>query len=471
MDLSAPAPAVPASPMQKLSNQYIVTLKASADIDAAAFDMPNILHAGQVTHVYKNAMHGFAISLPDNLVDLLKKDPRIESVTPDYQVSIQRTVAMPAMPAMPVQNNAWWDAFFKRPSSSSSSRPASSSSSSVSSAPASSSSSASSQPASSSSVASSAPASTQTVPAGIARIHAAAKDNKGTDVEVAVIDTGIDTSHPDLQGAVLGGVDCVDSTGSYQDANGHGTHVSGTIAARDNGFGVVGVAPEAKLWAVRVLDSQGSGTWSSIICGVDFVTKNASHIKVASMSLGGAGTAGSSCDSSTLRKAICNAVNAGVTFVVAAGNDGKDLQNSVPAAYPEVIAVSALDDTNGSACGGGSSNNYGADDAFASFSNYASASADKARLIAAPGVSIQSTLKGGGYGLMSGTSMATPHVSGAAALYIKAHPGASPQDVKNGLLNAAEPANVNFNTECVSGKVSHASTSSHPEAVLRADAF
>ncbi len=295
--------------------------------------------------------------------------------------------------------------------------------------------------------------------------------NKGTGVEVAVIDTGIDTSHPDLQGAVLGGTNCVQGASSYQDGNGHGTHVAGTIAARDNAFGVVGVAPEAKLWAVRVLDNNGSGTWSSIICGIDFVTQNASHIKVASMSLGGAGTAGTSCDSSTLRRAICNAVNAGVTFVVAAGNDGKDLQNSVPAAYPEVIVVSALDDTNGAACGGGASNSYGSDDGYASFSNYATTSADKARIIAAPGVSILSTWKGGGYNTISGTSMATPHVSGAAALYVQAHPGATPQNVKNGLLSAAEPANVNFNGECASGKVSHASTSSHPEAALRTESF
>ena len=311
---------------------------------------------------------------------------------------------------------------------------------------------------------------TQTIPTGINRANAENKTNNGAGIEVAVLDTGIDTTHPDLAANILGGKNCSTGT-SFEDGNGHGTHVAGTIAALDNDVGVVGVAPEAKLWAVRVLDNNGSGSWSSVICGIDWVTANASHIKVASMSLGGGGSAGTSCDSSPLRKAICNSVNAGVTYIVAAGNDGTNLSRSVPAAFPEVIVVSALADSNGLPCGGGTKTSYGNDDTFASFSNYAMSTADTTRLIGAPGVNIKSTWKGGLYNTISGTSMATPHVSGAAALYIKNNPSATPAQVKTALLASAEKYNVNMNNECTGTKKSHTGDMRHKEAVLRAETF
>jgi subtilisin family serine protease len=222
---------------------------------------------------------------------------------------------------------------------------------------------------------------------------------------------------------------------------------------------------------VKVLDKNGSGTWSSVICGIDWVKSQASHIKLINMSLGGGGTAGTSCASDPLRQSICNVVNAGVTVVVAAGNDGGDLKNSVPAAYPEVIPVSALADSNGAACGGGAATSYGADDTFASFSNYATLAADKVRLIGAPGVNIYSTWKGNAYNTISGTSMASPHVAGAAALWIKTHPGATPAQVKLALLAAAEPASANFKTECAAPKQSHTASALHNEPVLRAESF
>lgn len=138
----------------------------------------------------------------------------------------------------------------------------------------------------------------QVIPTGILRINGdfsstLSGNGQGTvDVDVAVIDTGI-YNHPDLN--VIGGTNC--STGnSYKDGNGHGTHVTGTIGALDNDFGVVGVAPGARLWAVRVLNNAGSGTWSSVICGIDFVTAHADTIKVANMSLGGSGSEGSCND-------------------------------------------------------------------------------------------------------------------------------------------------------------------------------
>jgi subtilisin family serine protease len=219
--------------------------------------------------------------------------------------------------------------------------------------------------------------------------------------------------------------------------------VAGTIAAINNTVGVVGVAPEAKLWAVRVLDNVGSGSWSSVICGIDFVTSkapaNGGPITVANMSLGGAGSDDGNCgntNNDALHKAICRSVAAGVTYVVAAGNSAADAAGFVPAAYDEVITVSALSDSDGKSGGTGgapSCRTGEQDDYFASFSNFG-ADVD----IAAPGVCILSTWKGGGYNTISGTSMASPHVAGAAALYIATHSGATPAQVKDALIAAQE---------------------------------
>ena len=265
---------------------------------------------------------------------------------------------------------------------------------------------------------------TQTLPTGVNRIQGDASSTisgNGSGMvgtAVAVIDTGIDTSHPDLN--VVGGKNC--STGqSYRDGNGHGTHVAGTIAANDDGSGVVGMAPGAPLYAVRVLNNSGSGSWSSVICGVNWVTANAASngIRVANMSLGGSGSDGS-CASSTLHQAICNSVAAGVTYVVAAGNSNANFSSFVPAAYDQVLTVTAIADFNG-APGGGSAATCRADvdDTAADFSNFTtSGSADANHTIAAPGVCILSTWKGGGYNTISGTSMASPHVAGTAALCI-----------------------------------------------------
>ena len=279
----------------------------------------------------------------------------------------------------------------------------------------------------------------QTLPTGINRIDAdqspTAKIN-GTDervnVDVAVIDTGVDLDHPDLNVNTAGAKNC--STGrSADDGNGHGTHVAGTIGALDNGSGVVGVAPGARIWPVRVLNNQGSGSFSAIICGIDYVTAHASEIEVANMSLGGSGS-DSACGSNkdAMHEAICRSVSAGVTYVVAAGNSAANSSTFVPATYEEVITVSALADFNGMPGGGAASTcRADVDDTFADFSNYG-ADVD----IMAPGVCILSTWKGGGYNTISGTSMASPHVAGAAALYKSTHPSASPAAVKSALRSA-----------------------------------
>jgi subtilisin len=274
----------------------------------------------------------------------------------------------------------------------------------------------------------------QTTPTGINRIDGelsstVAGDGTGAvNVDVAVIDTGI-ARHPDLN--LVGGVNC--STGrSIDDGNGHGTHVAGTIGARDDTVGVVGVAPGARLHAVRVLNNRGSGSFSSIICGIDWVTRNADVIEVANMSLGGGGAESVCGGSDAMHNAICASVDAGVTYVVAAGNEAADAKNSVPASYDEVITVSALADFNGQPGGGAAATcRADVDDTFASFSNFG-ADVD----VIAPGVCINSTWKGGGYNTISGTSMASPHVAGAAARYKVAHPGALPAQVQAALVAA-----------------------------------
>lgn len=275
----------------------------------------------------------------------------------------------------------------------------------------------------------------QTTPVGVARIggtqsSAVAGDGRGAvDVDVAIIDTGIDTKHRDLN--VVGGVNCVPGGLSYNDLNGHGTHVAGTVGAKDNNVGVVGVAPGARLWAVRVLTSGGWGSWSTIACGIDWVTARASTIEVANMSLGGGGSEGS-CTDGGLHQAICASVARGVTYVVSAGNAADDARYFVPASFDEVITVSAITDFDGLPGGTGAPTcSIGSDDAFAFFSNYGN-DVD----LTAPGVCVLSTWRGNATARISGTSMASPHVAGAAALYTATHPDATPAQVRQALLDA-----------------------------------
>jgi len=305
----------------------------------------------------------------------------------------------------------------------------------------------------------------QVLPTGVDRINAENKTNTGIGAQVAVIDTGIYLSHADLKANIVGGKNCASKNANdYGDQNGHGTHVAGTIAAINNTQGVVGVAPGAKLWSVRVLDRFGYGTWSSVICGLDFVAGkgvgNGGPISVANMSLGGGGSSDDDCGNTNgdaLHKAVCRVRDAGVVLVVAAGNDGTNTSGFVPAAYDDaVITVSALVDTDGAGGGAGSGTPYGTDDTFASFSNYGSA-VD----IGAPGVNINSTWKGGGYKSISGTSMASPHVAGAAALYIATHASSTWTGVRDALVASGEAIGSGHTDP----------SGNHPEPVLRADSL
>jgi subtilisin family serine protease len=281
-------------------------------------------------------------------------------------------------------------------------------------------------------------ATAQTTPTGINRVNADASPtaridgtDQRVDVDVAVIDTGVDLDHPDLNVNRTKAKTCALAL-SADDDNGHGSHVAGTIGALDNGTGVVGAAPGARIWPVKVLNAAGVGFTSDIVCGIDYVTANAASIEVANMSLGGGGSDDGNCgrtDGDAEHEAICASVAAGVTYVVAAGNDSADAATSAPAAYDEVITVSALSDFNGQPGGGAPATcRSDVDDTFADYSNYGS----DVDLIA-PGTCITSTWMNGGYDTISGTSMASPHVAGGAALYAATNPSATPAQVKSAL--------------------------------------
>src|SRR3989338_3860590 len=250
----------------------------------------------------------------------------------------------------------------------------------------------------------------QVLPWGINRIDAEEvwpTGNTATGTDVGIIDTGISTSHPDLAGNIKGGVSEVWYTSNYNDDNGHGSHVAGIVGALNNTIGVVGAGPVVNLYAIKVLDRNGSGYLSNVINGIDWAT--AHGMKVVNMSLG------CDCPSQAMHDAIIRAYNAGVVVVAAAGNSGGSV--IYPAAYEEVIAVGATDSSN--------------------TAPYWSSRGPEVDL-AAPGVSIYSTYKGTKYATLRGTSMASPHVAGAAALLLKAPVNAAYDANENGAWDPSE---------------------------------
>ncbi|MBA6438753.1 MULTISPECIES: S8 family peptidase [Streptomyces] len=231
-------------------------------------------------------------------------------------------------------------------------------------------------------------------------------DSAGEGVTAYVIDTGVRTSHKDFEGRATSGFDAVDNDDSADDGNGHGTHVAGTIAGAEHG-----VAKKAKVVAVRVLDDQGSGTTEQVVAGIDWVTEHHEGPSVANMSLGGT-------PDEALDAAVQKAIDSGVTFGVAAGNESADAGQSSPARVKDAITVASSTDK----------------DEQSDFSNYGDV-VD----IYAPGSDITSDWNTGddATNTISGTSMATPHVVGAAAVYLSGHQDAKPADVAKGLTDGA----------------------------------
>src|SRR4026208_24785 len=335
-------------PGEKIPNDYIVVLKDNNFLSSVSSLAGKARSDGAtIQHVYDDALHGFSMKVPnEDVLDEIVANPGVDYVQPDVKVK----------------------------------------------------------------------AFAQSLPTGVNRVDgdlSSTKSGNGrgsVNVDIGIMDTGIDLNHPDLN--IYRQVTFVSGTANGNDDNGHGTAVAGIAAAKDNSHGVVGLAPGARLWAIKVLDSNGIGFMSDLIEGIDYVTQHAKEIEVVNLSFGGDGS------SDAFHTAISKSVSAGVTYVVAAGNEAKDASSVIPASFPEVIAVSAIVDTDGK-CGGKSSisTTAGKDDTFASFSNYGSVID-----IAAPGVLIKTTTKGDSYSSFTGTSAATPHVAGSAALYKSEHP-------------------------------------------------
>lgn len=309
----------------------------------------------------------------------------------------------------------------------------------------------------------------QTIPDGVDRIEASPLEKNATaringidgadgsvervNVGVAVLDGAVYPGNTDLNFEAQ--IDCTNDAEFGGDW--HATHVAGTIGALDNTDRVVGVAPGVKIYSYKVFPTTGPGSWSYVTCALDAIAENPALTPVANMSLGADydqpvddGNCGNTFRD-PVHQAICQVVNAGVTVVVAAGNDCIDAQFVVPAAYDEVITVGAMTDSDGLNGGAGSALSdencaqqavNAPDDQFAPFSNWG----DDVDILA-PGVEVLSLFysdqfHNSGTAYASGTSMAAPHVAGAAALYIATHATATPADVKAGLLAAREAVTI-----------------------------
>ncbi len=364
------------------TDSWLVTLVDRADPAGEAFELARAAGGG-VGLVYRHALHGFQFKGSSQAAAALRRNPNVASVQPDAAVYL-----------------------------------------------------------------------TDLLPHGVDRI--AAWDQAGTDgayqqgfrgagARIAIMDTGIDLDHPDLVGGLDAGlgINCVSPGLPPNDGYGHGTHVSGTAAAPYNGIGIVGVAPEARLVPVKVFDDAGNSAESIILCGFDHIIGLATDadptndIDVVNMSWGEQRAWGD-CASDLLHGAICRAHAAGLILVGGAGNSAVDAGSFVPAAYPEVIGVSAIADFDGAPGGHAGCPFvfeifwYECDDSFALFSNYGPVD------VTAPGVQEYSTWAGGGYQTSSGTSMATPHITGIAALMAAAAPGLTPDAALAALLTSGE---------------------------------
>lgn len=334
LPLVAVTPAQAERPGDKIANSYICVFKANVSRGQAQSEANRSLQAvgARAKHVYSVALRGFAADLPQQAIERMQaNNPNIAYCEQDQIVTTG-----PIQAAAP-------------PSGGGGTQPA------------------------------------QETPWGIARVNGGAA---GTFATAWIIDTGIDFTHPDLNVDTARSRSFLGGNTTPVDQNGHGTHVSGTIAARDNAIGVIGVAPGALVVAVRVLDRRGSGSNSGVIAGVDYVAANGRPGDVANMSLGGGVSA-------ALDTAVVNAAaSSGVRFALAAGNETDNANNHSPARAngQNVFTVSA----------------FSVGDKWASFSNFGNPPIDYAE----PGVGVKSTWLNGGYNTISGTSMATPHLAG-----------------------------------------------------------
>ena len=370
------APAASAS--RPVRDEYVVVLKPGSDPGAVASEHGRRLGIA-ARFVYRSAIRGYAAHIPAPRVAAVRGDARVQSVAPVY-------------PLDPIEAAGGGGK----------------------------------------------PARGQLLPTNIDRIDAersTAGRSFATGPAVAVMDQGVDVAQPDLN--VAGGVNCAPDRAtnpSWTDtAGGHGTHVAGTIGARDDGAGVVGVAPGVPIYSVRVVqESAGTAnTTEHLLCGLDWIAHTGAPlgIKVVNASLGytaqfgwTAGDTACGTGADPVHEAVCAVTGQGITFVASMGNSTTDLATSAPAVFDEVLSVAAVADFDGKPGRLGRptcSKTYGSDDAVATFSNFATpATADWTHSIAAPGVCVTSDAPGGGTAVKSGTSMASPAVAGTVALCI-----------------------------------------------------
>lgn len=319
--------------LQKIKGSYIVVLHDN--VENVADVSKKYVKKFSITskHIYKKALKGFSISLAENVIEDLKNEPEVKYVESDYWI----TLNLPEE----TSNN-----LLRKIEA-------------------------------------------QTTPWGITRIGGS---GNGVGKTAWILDTGIDLDHEDLNVDVARSVNFIPrGPDSPNDLNGHGTHVAGVIAAKDNDIDVIGVAAGADVVAVRVLNRRGSGSYSGIIAGVEYVAQYGTSGDVANMSLSGSAY-------QALDNAVINASAQGIKFILAAGNEGDDANNYSPARANanNVYTISAID----------------INDVFAYWSNYGNPPVD----FAAPGVSIFSLYKDGSTATMSGTSMSAPHVAGILLL-------------------------------------------------------
>jgi subtilisin family serine protease len=369
---------VPAATSAPASGKYIVVLKESVAHPANVADRHEENRGARIGHIYNSGIKGYSAEIAPNEVKAIEQDPTVSYVEPDGILHADAETPSLGFDRIFANNNQ--------------------------------------------------------------NLAINEVDDVRVNADVAVIDTGV-ALHPDLN--VFARTDCRFATGcaekELEDGDGHGTHVAGIIGAIDNNFGVVGTAPGVRIWSVKAGNQEGVFQMSDVIAAVNWVTAHSEQIEVANMSLGcREEPAIEECMGKALHEAIAASVNKGVVYVVAAGNEDSNVANEperkgipdgpvVPASFPEVITVSALADFDGAPGGADPTSpcNYGfyemesadhttkyvdQDDSLASFSNWGP-DVD----IAAPGTCINSTWPGGGYKDLSGTSMAAPFVTGAAA--------------------------------------------------------
>jgi subtilisin family serine protease len=411
------------------SQRYVVVLDGSVGDPAATARRDVTAAGGVVTGIYRHALKGYSVTASPTTATTLARAPGVAFIVPDTQFTATAPTTFPPPPSEVPQ-------ILTR--------------------------------------------SVRRIGGDLSSTHSG--DGTGSaPVNVAVLDSG-SGPHNDLN--VAGGVDCTSQKG-YADLEGHGTIVAGLIGALDNTIDLAGVAPGARIWSVRVLSKRLSGSLSQILCGLDWVTATrtdadpSNDIAVVNMSLGGKGTDDGNCGRSNhdaYHMAVCAATAAGVTVVVAAGNDSTDVSGISPASYDEVLTATAIVDTDGNPGAIGPADPCAispGDDVAAFFSNFSTTAADAAHTVAAPGDCVSSLYPGPSVAVDSGTSFAAPHVTGVVALCIASGScaGLTPAGIVSKIVGDANAYNTAYPDYGYAGDPNHPTAGKNYGPLIRASLY